>query len=359
MSKPKRRIALQPVVCVGDRCERVGSPKSVSKEEKKKKEAEEKGLKALGLYDVVKRIEAREKAKAAKKKAPKKKAVAKKPAAKKCKNCPAKSKKTYKGTEPSPKGLGYCAGCEKVGSVKKGKDGRMWIVSKRKDKRKHWVHKKPVAPAKKAPAKRKAPVKVTAAEIKKYQEDWHEPWMLGMRDNSGGQAAVVKRISAYTGLSPAKAAYIKANYSRLSKRAPAKRKPVPKKKPAPKRKAPAKRKPAPKKKAPAKKRVVRKAPKRKPGPGVPPSWPAGKKALHRKKVDQLKRASNKAVKAEIAKRKAAGKRVTKKDIVNIIAAKDKRLYKATEKKVRSKPAKCSKGRKCGRGCIHKQRKCHQ
>ena len=38
----------------------------------------------------------------------------------KCKNDP---KKSYKGTEPSPKGLGYCAHGEKLGKVRKGKDG--------------------------------------------------------------------------------------------------------------------------------------------------------------------------------------------------------------------------------------------
>jgi hypothetical protein len=33
-----------------------------------------------------------------------------------CKN---DSKKSYKGTEPSPKGLGFCAHAEKLGSTKK------------------------------------------------------------------------------------------------------------------------------------------------------------------------------------------------------------------------------------------------
>ena len=37
-----------------------------------------------------------------------------------CKNDP---KKTYKGNEPSPKGLGYCAHCENIGRIKNGKDG--------------------------------------------------------------------------------------------------------------------------------------------------------------------------------------------------------------------------------------------
>lgn len=41
-----------------------------------------------------------------------------------CKNNP---KKTYIGTEPSPKGLGYCASGEKEGTEMKGKDGNMWV----------------------------------------------------------------------------------------------------------------------------------------------------------------------------------------------------------------------------------------
>lgn len=36
--------------------------------------------------------------------------------------------RTYKGTEPSPKGRGYCAHMEPVGKVRKGLDGNKWIV---------------------------------------------------------------------------------------------------------------------------------------------------------------------------------------------------------------------------------------
>ena len=36
-------------------------------------------------------------------------------------------KRQYKGNEPSPKGLGYCASGEKEGKKMKGKDGNMWI----------------------------------------------------------------------------------------------------------------------------------------------------------------------------------------------------------------------------------------
>ena len=46
--------------------------------------------------------------------------------------------KSYKGNEPSPKGLGYCAHCEKVGTIKKGLDGNKWIVVKAKNA-KRWI----------------------------------------------------------------------------------------------------------------------------------------------------------------------------------------------------------------------------
>ena len=54
----------------------------------------------------------------------------------KCKNDPARS---YKGTEPSPKGLGYCAHAMKEGATKKGKDGNKWIIKKVKNGSKRWM----------------------------------------------------------------------------------------------------------------------------------------------------------------------------------------------------------------------------
>lgn len=44
-----------------------------------------------------------------------------------CKN---DENKTYNGTEPSPKGLGYCAHAEKVDTIRKGRDKNDWIVKK-------------------------------------------------------------------------------------------------------------------------------------------------------------------------------------------------------------------------------------
>ena len=54
----------------------------------------------------------------------------------KCKN---DSTKSYKGTEPSPKGLGYCAHAEKVGKKKKGKDDNTWIIKEVSNGSKKWV----------------------------------------------------------------------------------------------------------------------------------------------------------------------------------------------------------------------------
>ncbi len=56
-----------------------------------------------------------------------------------CKNDP---KSSYKGDEPSPKGLGYCAHSEKVGTIKKGKDGHSWIIQETSKKVRRWVKSK-------------------------------------------------------------------------------------------------------------------------------------------------------------------------------------------------------------------------
>ena len=47
-----------------------------------------------------------------------------------CKNDP---KKTYKGNEPSPKGLGYCVRAEDIGKIKTG-------LNNKKDKKCKLVH---------------------------------------------------------------------------------------------------------------------------------------------------------------------------------------------------------------------------
>ena len=54
----------------------------------------------------------------------------------KCKN---NLNKSYKGTEPSPKGLGWCAGSMTEGDTHKGLDKNMWIVKKIKNGNKRWM----------------------------------------------------------------------------------------------------------------------------------------------------------------------------------------------------------------------------
>ena len=40
--------------------------------------------------------------------------------------CKCDKKRKIKGTEPSPKGLGYCAHCTPVNVTMRGKDGKLW-----------------------------------------------------------------------------------------------------------------------------------------------------------------------------------------------------------------------------------------
>ena len=53
-----------------------------------------------------------------------------------CKNDP---KRKYKGDEPSPKGLGWCAHGEKEGKARKGRDGNKWITKKVSSGSLRWV----------------------------------------------------------------------------------------------------------------------------------------------------------------------------------------------------------------------------
>jgi hypothetical protein len=53
-----------------------------------------------------------------------------------CKNHP---KRKYKGDEPSPKGLGWCAHGEKKGTIRKGLDNNKWVVKKVNSGSLRWV----------------------------------------------------------------------------------------------------------------------------------------------------------------------------------------------------------------------------
>lgn len=55
----------------------------------------------------------------------------------------------YKGDEPSPKGLGYCAHSEKVGTIMKGLDKSQWIITKTTTNIKRWTKLNIIKPGKK------------------------------------------------------------------------------------------------------------------------------------------------------------------------------------------------------------------
>lgn len=52
-----------------------------------------------------------------------------------CKN---DKSRTFKGDEPSPKGLGFCAHAETPGKTRKGRDGRKWVVREDAKGTKSW-----------------------------------------------------------------------------------------------------------------------------------------------------------------------------------------------------------------------------
>lgn len=51
----------------------------------------------------------------------------------------------YKGSEPSPKGFGFCAHLQPVGTRKKGRDGLVWIVKTDKNGTKRWFREKQIS----------------------------------------------------------------------------------------------------------------------------------------------------------------------------------------------------------------------
>ena len=71
---------------------------------------------------------------------------------------------SYTGKEPSPKGRGYCARHEKIGTKKRGRDKKMWVVKSVKlasgKRSRRWFKVLPLAKKSKAkPTKRKQPTK--------------------------------------------------------------------------------------------------------------------------------------------------------------------------------------------------------
>lgn len=63
-------------------------------------------------------------------------------------SCKNDSKRFYTGNEPSPKGKGYCAHAEKIGTVKIGANGELWIVKSTSTGIKRWMKSSPKRVAK-------------------------------------------------------------------------------------------------------------------------------------------------------------------------------------------------------------------
>ena len=86
----------------------------------------------------------------------------------KCKNM---DSATYNGTEPSPKGLGYCARGEKIGKKKQGKDGNMWIVKNTKTGIARWIR----VPTDKKKSTKKSTKKTVKKSTKKSTKSVKKP----------------------------------------------------------------------------------------------------------------------------------------------------------------------------------------
>lgn len=94
-----------------------------------------------------------------------------------CKN----GKGLYKGTEPSPKGRGYCARHEKINTKKRGRDKKMWVVRSVKlssgKRSRRWFKvlpkpkKKPIEPTKRKASKAgKTPTKKSKKSTSKRKK---------------------------------------------------------------------------------------------------------------------------------------------------------------------------------------------
>lgn len=77
-----------------------------------------------------------------------------------CKN---DCKRYYRGDEPSPKGLGYCAHAEKINQRRRGKDGKFWVVKavtmKTGKRVRRWTRVKKVVTKKRKTTKKKSKLK--------------------------------------------------------------------------------------------------------------------------------------------------------------------------------------------------------
>jgi len=110
----------------------------------------------------------------------------------KCKNDPRRS---YNGTEPSPKGLGYCAHAEKLCKSRRGKNGDQWVVKKTKNGVKRWTKEKPEGDF---------PSKITFSSppfgiviIKKGQFGYKKKTSIRLKRNKDGDTYFVAKSTKY------------------------------------------------------------------------------------------------------------------------------------------------------------------
>lgn len=125
----------------------------------------------------------------------------------KCKHDP---KRYYKGTEPSPKGNGYCAHSETFGKVRKGTDGNKWIVGKTKNGIQRWkrIKKNNIQRLKKIQKntqRLKKTKKYSSTNKKKYCDNFvlykKKPWnIFGKKYISGIQQpdGQIKTLESYS-----------------------------------------------------------------------------------------------------------------------------------------------------------------
>ena len=92
--------------------------------------------------------------------------------------------RSYKGTEPSPKGLGYCAHTHSVGTTKTGNDGNTWTVETTYRGTKRWVKKS-------GSGKRKSPKRVS----KKKTSGKRRITKRVSKKKTSGKRRTTKRVS--------------------------------------------------------------------------------------------------------------------------------------------------------------------
>lgn len=105
---------------------------------------------------------------------------------------------SYTGKEPSPKGRGYCARHEKIGTKKRGRDKKMWVVKSVKlasgKRSRRWFKVLPPAKKSKAkPTKRKRPT--TKRKTKRLKGGYGTNQMMDPVNHRG--ATLRTRLEAY------------------------------------------------------------------------------------------------------------------------------------------------------------------